>query len=181
MEQGDAVGLTLASNKIVREIPARRSAAHLANVFDTLDEAESAGETQLPNILHQLAETVPRRALIVIVSDLFFEPSILRSCLEHLRFRRHDVGIFHLLAPEEVKFTIQRPTRFLDMEGGPSLFVEPNEIADRYRRAVEQYLTDVQQMSLETSTDYHRVMLDESPGEVLFRFLIGRVQRRGGR
>lgn len=181
VEQGDAVGLALASNQLVREIPARRSAAHLANIFDTLDEAQPSGETQLPAILHQLAETVARRALIVVVSDLFFDPSILRSCLDHLRFRRHDVGIFHLLAPEEINFTIQRPTRFLDMEGGPSLFVEPNEIADRYRQAVDNYLAAVQQISLETSTDYHRVTLDEPPGEVLFRFLIGRVQRRGGR
>lgn len=181
VEQGDAVGLALASDKIIREIPARRNAAHLSHIFDAIDEARPNGATQLPEILHQLAETVSRRALFLVISDLFIEPSILRSCFEHLRFRQHDVGVFHLLAPEELSFTFQRPTRFLDMEGGPSLFVEPIEIVDRYQKAMTEYLESIQKLMRETSTDYQRVSIDESYADVLSRFLIGRASQRSGR
>jgi uncharacterized protein (DUF58 family) len=181
VEQGDAVGLALASDKLVREIPARRNAAHLSHIFDALDEARAHGATQLPEILHQLAETVSRRALFLVISDLFIDPIIMRSCFEHLRFRQHDVGVFHLLAPEELNFTFQRPTRFLDMEGGPALFVEPTEIVDRYKMAMAGYLNAMQKLMLETSTDYQRVSTDEPYADVLSRFLIGRANRRSGR
>ena len=91
-------------------------------------------------VLHELAETISQRALIVIISDLFVEPDLLRSCFQHLRFRRHDAAIFHLLDPQELAFDFRRPMRFLDMEGGPSIFAEPNEIAERYHKAVSGYL-----------------------------------------
>ncbi len=181
VEQGDAVGLALASDKLIKEIPARRNAAHLSHIFDALDEAQAANATQLPEILHQLAETISRRALFLVISDLFIDPTILRGCFEHLRFRQHDVGVFHLLAPEELNLPFQRPTRFLDMEGGPALFVEPTEIVDRYQKAMAEYLDAMQKLMRETSTDYLRISIDEPYADVLSRFLIERANRRSGR
>ena len=77
------------------------------------------GRTKLVPTLHELAETIRQRALIVIISDFFVEAEELRSCFEHLRFRKHDIAAFHLLDPLELEFTFRRPMRFLDMEGGP--------------------------------------------------------------
>lgn len=179
--QGDAVGLTCAAEKIVREIPPRRNAAHLSNLFDEIEAAQAKGETRLPEILHELAETVRQRALILVFSDLFMEPATLRSCFEHLRFRKHDVGVFHLLDPEELKFEFQRPTRFIDMEGGPALFVEPTEIVDRYQQALKDYLAQLHQVVLATSIDYHRVSLDQNYEAVLTKFLTGRIHARSRR
>ena len=109
-------------------------------------------------MLHELAETIRQRALIVIISDLFVEPELLRGCFQHLRFRKHDVAVFHLLDPQELSFDFRRPMRFLDMEGGPSIFAEPNEIADRYHKALGGYLDELQQVVLESAVDYHRVI-----------------------
>ena len=124
--QGDAVGLSLVADGLVRNIPPRRNPAHLSGIFDALEAAKPAGKTRLGPILHELAETVRQRALVVILSDFFVEPSILRECFQHLRFRKHDVAAFHLLDPQEIGFDFRRPTRFLDMEGGPSIFAEPS-------------------------------------------------------
>ena len=99
-------------------IPPRRNPAHLSVVFDLLEQARPKGETQLVPILHELGETIRQRALIVIMSDFFVEPDELRSCFEHLRFRKHDIAAFHLLDPLELEFTFRRPMRFFDMEGG---------------------------------------------------------------
>jgi hypothetical protein len=87
-------------------------------VFDVLEEARPRGETRLVPVLHELAETVSQRALIVIISDLFVEPELLRPCFQHLRFRKHDTAVFHLLDPQELRFDFRRPMRFLDLEGG---------------------------------------------------------------
>ena len=117
---------------VVTEIPPRRNPAHLVPVFDLLEKIEPTGGTQLVPLLHELAETIRQRALVVIISDLFADPAELRGAFEHFRFRKHDLAAFHLLDPLELDFTFHRPMRFLDMEGGPAVFAEPNDIADRY-------------------------------------------------
>ncbi len=180
-QQGDAVGLYCVANGVIQNIPPRRNPAHLLHVFDVLEQTKPRGQTQLVPVLHELAETIEQRALIVIVSDLFVEPEQLRGCFEHLRFRKHDVAAFHLLDPRELQFDFYRPMRFLDMEGGPSVFAEPNEIADRYHKVLEHYLNELRQLVLESAIDYHRVSIDEDYEKAMMRFLIGRTRTRGAR
>lgn len=181
IQQGDAVGLACVAKGIVRSIPPRRNAAHLKLVLDQLEEAKPQGDTQLAAVLHELAETIRQRALIVVISDFFIEPDLLRGCFQHLRFRHHDVAMFHLLDPQELDFNFRRPMRFLDMEGGPSIFAEPNEIADRYGKALQQYLADLKQAVLESAIDYHPIRIDEDYEKALVRFLIGRTRAKGVR
>jgi uncharacterized protein (DUF58 family) len=181
LQQGDAVGLSCVANGLVRNVLPRRNPAHLISIFDLLEEARPQGETQLVPVLHELAETIRQRALIVIISDIFVDPELLRGCFQHLRFRRHDVAIFHLLDSQEIDFNFRRPMRFLDMEGGPAIFADPNEIADRYNRALSGYLSALKQHVLESAVDYHRVLLNEDYERVLMRFLVGRTRGRDGR
>jgi uncharacterized protein (DUF58 family) len=181
LRQGDAVGLSCVAKGLVHNIPPRRNPAHLMTVFDVLEQVKPHGETRLVPVLHELAETVRQRALVVIISDLFVEPEELRGCFQHLRFRKHDVAVFHLLDPRELSFDFRRPMRFLDMEGGPAVFAEPNEIADRYHKALSGYLDGVLQLVRESAVDYHRVGIDEDYEQVLLRFLIGRARSRGVR
>jgi uncharacterized protein (DUF58 family) len=178
-QQGDAVGMACVAKGIVRSLPPRRNAAHLRLVLDLLEQAQPSGETQLDVVLHELAETIRQRALIVVLSDLFIEPALLASCFQHLRFRKHDLAVFHLLDPQELEFNFRRPMRFLDMEGGPSIFAEPTDIADRYDRALKEYLRDLKQAVLESAVDYQRVSLDDDYEQVLVRFLLGRAQTKG--
>lgn len=180
-QQGDAVGLYCVANGVIQNIPPRRNPAHLLHIFDVLEKTKPRGQTQLVPVLHELAETIEQRALIVIVSDLFVEPDELRGCFEHLRFRKHDVAAFHLLDQRELQFDFYRPMRFLDMEGGPSVFAEPNEIADRYHKALEHYLSELRQLVLESAIDYHRVSIDEDYEKAMMRFLVGRTRTRGAR
>jgi uncharacterized protein (DUF58 family) len=180
-QQGDAVGLACVAEKMVQNIPPRRSAAHLKVVLDTLESTSPKGATQLPAILDEIAETIRQRALVVIISDFFVDPSVLKGCFEHLRFRKHDVAAFHLLDTLEMDFQFQRPVRFVDMEGGLPLFVEPNEIADRYHKALSSYLQDMHRIVLETGVDYHRIVTSESYEHPMMRFLVGRTRGRGVR
>ena len=181
VEQGDAVGLTCVAGGAMRHVPPRRNPAHLSAVFDVLEQTRPKGETPLPAALHELAETAAQRALVVILSDFFIEPDELRSCFEHLRFRKHDVAAFHLLDPLELSFEFRRPMRFLDMEGGAPVFAEPNAIAERYHAALGRYLEQLKRVVLESGVDYHRVNIEEDYERVLSRFLIQRSRKRGAR
>ncbi|HUG18979.1 MAG TPA: DUF58 domain-containing protein [Planctomycetaceae bacterium] len=181
VQQGDAVGLTCIAEKIVQTIPPRRTPSHLRGVFDILENSRPKGDTRLVGRLHELAETIPQRALIVLVSDLFMPPADLKSAFEHFRFRKHDVAVFHLFDPLELSFDFQRPMRFLDLEGGPSVFAEPTEIADRYHKALDLYLAELKQIVLGAAVDYHRVRLDEDYELVLRNFLAARTRTKGVR
>src|SRR5208337_3661706 len=140
---------------VVRNIPPRRNPAHLTSVYDILEQTQAKGETQLVPVLHELSETIRQRALCIILSDLFVEPELLRGCFQ--------------------------PMRFLDMEGGPALFAEPNEIAERYHKALGGYLDELHQVVLESAVDYHRVSIDDEYEQVLMRFLVGRARSKGAR
>ncbi|MCG8649779.1 MAG: DUF58 domain-containing protein [Pirellulales bacterium] len=181
VQQGDAVGLTCVAEQIVRTIPARRTPTHLRGIFDVLENAQPSGDTQLVSRLHEFAETTRQRALVVIISDLFVEPDSLREAFDHLRFRKHDVAVFHLLDPQELGFEFRRPTRFVDMEGGPSIFAEPTDIVDRYHKALNAYLDQLKAIVLESAIDYHRISIDQSYEQVLLQFLAGRTRSRGVR
>ncbi len=176
--QGDAVGLYCAGRNFHKEIPPRRNAAHLGNVLDELDAMQAAGETGLAEALHEAAERVPQRALIVIISDLFIEPDVLRSCFQHLRFRKHDVAVFHLLEQVELDFQFDRPVRFLDLEGGAPILADPSVIARQYHRSLEKYLNNLTEVVRDAEIDYHRVCTDQPYDDVLARFLLARTPKR---
>ena len=177
-QQGDAVGLYCAGTGFHKEIPPKRSAVHLSVVLDELGTMEASGETGLANVLHETAERVPQRALIVILSDLFMEPEVVRNCLDHLRFRKHDVAVFHLLEQSELALEFDRPMRFVDMEGGEPILADPTVIGPQYQRALEMYLESMNTVIQETEVDYHRIRIDENYDDVLARFLLGRTPKR---
>jgi uncharacterized protein (DUF58 family) len=176
--QADAVGLSCVADGIVKSLPPKRNPSHLRTLFDLLEQAKPDGPTHLVPTLHELAETIRQRALIILVSDLFVDPGELHDCFQHLLFRKHDLAVFHLYDPLELSFDLKRPTRFIDMEGGASIFVEPNEIADRYHRALEEYRDKIQQVVVEASVDYHEVSIEDDYEQVLTRFLVGRTRRK---
>jgi len=178
VQQGDAVGLSCVAGKMVSNLPPRRNPAHLSAIFDVLEQATPEGETQLVPILHELAESISQRAMIVILSDFFLPTEELSDCFEHLRFRKHDISVFQLLDPAELAFEFQRPTRFLDMEGGAPIFADPAEITERYHQALATFLADFKKMMLRSAIDYHRVSIDESYEKVLMNLLAGRHQAR---
>jgi len=169
------------AESVVRNLPPRRNPAHLRLVLDALEEVRPQGASRLPQVLHEIAETVRQRALVVILSDLFMEPEELAGALGHLRFRRHDVALFHLLDPQEIRFDFRRPTRFLDMEGGSALFADPLDIATRYQQALTAWLGAIRGIVLEQGIDHAQVSLDEDCEKVLARFLVGRATARGRR
>ena len=178
VQQGDAVGMTCIGEGPPSPLPPRRTPSHLRSLNDQLEMLEAKGQTNLIAGLHEFAETNPQRALVVVISDFFVDQVELRAALEHLRFRKHDVALFHLLDEQEVNFDFSRPTRFVDIEGDTAIFADPSEVLDRYQTVLRDYLSGIRQLSLECAVDYHRVLLSEDYEQVLHRFLARRITSR---
>jgi uncharacterized protein (DUF58 family) len=178
VQQGDAVGLTCFAEKTFLDIPARRNAAHLGNIFEGLDALKPKGETALVPALHALAERIPQRGLVLIFSDFFTPVEELLPCFQHLRFRKHDLAVFHLLDRAELKFDFTHPTRFVDMENQSALLAEPEIIRARYFDELNRYLDLLKTGCREFKTEYRRVVTDEDYEKVISQFLVERSRKK---
>jgi uncharacterized protein (DUF58 family) len=177
VNQGDAAGLSICTDKLHLEVPPSRRAAHLERFFSTLDKLEPAGETGLIDALHTIAEKIGRRAFVVILSDLFTDPAVFGDVLQHLRYRKHDISVFHLMDPQEIDFEFERPHRFVDLEDGTALVAEPNLIADEYKTALHDFLTAVRSKCHDASADYQLVTTDTPLEPLLREFLTARLPK----
>ncbi|MDE0837914.1 MAG: DUF58 domain-containing protein [Kiritimatiellae bacterium] len=181
--QGDAVGLLSFAEKTLTDIPPRNSASHLRHIFDTLKTIEPKGGSEIVQTLHEAAERVSQRALVVVISDLFTDPTELLDGFQHMRFRKHDLAVFHLLDPQELAFSFDRPIRFVDMESSFSMITDPSIIETDYRHAIQQYLDTVTRGCREFNVDYQRVLIDTDYEKTLASFLLQRAGKSaaGGR
>ncbi len=181
IHQGDAAGLICVNAKTFVDVPPRRNPAHLQTLINTLDqaEAESGGETGLISALHDLADKVRRRALVVVFSDFFCDTEALLSCFQHLRFQKHDLAVFHLLDRMEVDFKFDRPVRFVDLESSLSLVTEPGLIRDQYLEQLQAFLDRIRAGCHEFHADYRRVVTDQDFERVLADFLVERARLAG--
>ena len=176
VHQGDAAGLVCAREESVTEIPPRRTPTHLQLITDTLVQTEAKGTTNLVSALHDLAEKIRPRALVAVFSDLFHDPEELLGAFQHIRFKKHDLAVFHLLDPAELKFDFDRPVRFVDLESSGSLVTEPSLIREQYLAELNKFLAHIQGGCREFKADYRRVTTDQSYERVLADFLVERAQ-----
>ena len=175
---GDAVGLTCCNDAITKDIPPMRKASHLQAIYDALGSSDAKGGTGLVPAVHTVAEKIRQRALVVVLSDLFFEPEKLNDALRHLRFNKHDVAVFHIFDKQEINFQFDRPLRFVDMEDGTTLPLEPRLIADRYQDSLREYLGQVRQFCHACKADYQYITTDQDYGDLLADFLTARTPKK---
>jgi uncharacterized protein (DUF58 family) len=173
--QGDAVGLICAAAKTFSEIPPRRNPANLKLVFEMLEKTQARGETGLVGALHDLAERVRRRALVVVVSDFFCDLEPLLNSFQHLRFQKHDLALFQLLDRAELEFHFDRPMRFVDLESSLSIVTEPASVRDEYLRQFRLFLEQLRAGCNEFGADYRQVVTDQDYERILADFLVERA------
>jgi uncharacterized protein (DUF58 family) len=130
--QRDATGLIAFDDKIVFRLPASARRGHLHSLLVGLERLEAGRRSDVGRPLHQLAEALVRRSLIVLISDLLDEPEPIIKGLKHLRFRGNDVVVFQLLDPNELTFPFLGPSRFRDLESAEEVTAEPSSVRSAY-------------------------------------------------
>jgi len=157
LQQQDAVGVMLFADRPLRYVPARAVRSHLDVVLKALGELPPQGRTKLGPALHELAERIKRRGLVVLCSDLMDDPAEILLGLQHFRHRNHEVVVFHVLDPDEVDFPYADTATFVDMESEERLTTEPWEIARRYRERLEAWSAHYARACRENLIDYVRL------------------------
>jgi uncharacterized protein (DUF58 family) len=175
VQQGDGAGLVCLGEKKLHDIPPKRTPAHLQNVFHTLETVQPLGGTALVRTLHDMAEQVRQRALVIIFSDFFAEVEPLLDCLQHLRFQKHDLVLFQLLDRQELDFPFDRPIRFVDLESPASVLAEPAVIKQQYTKALNAHQAALKAGCNRFNAELHTVATDLDYEKVLGNFLLGRA------
>jgi uncharacterized protein (DUF58 family) len=175
-EQGDTVGLTAFNTDTFKQIPPRSSGKHLRSIYEILDIIKPEGKTAISKVLHDLAGSIQKRALVVVISDFFHEVEPMLQAFQHLVHRKHDVCLFHLIDEEEVKFDFNQPYSFEDLEGGSTMLADPVTIRNQYLQVFGEYLKNFKSQCLKMNVDYRLAMLNEGCEDLLAKFLTDRVE-----
>ncbi|MBI1798435.1 MAG: DUF58 domain-containing protein [Candidatus Eisenbacteria bacterium] len=157
LQQQDAVGAMLFADRPLAYVPPRSVRSHLDAVLRTFESARPQGTTRLGPVLHELAERIKRRGLVVLCSDLMDRPADVLQGLQHFRHRHHEVVVFHVLDPDEIEFPYTDTATFVDMESRERLTTEPWEIAKRYRERFRAWSDRYLRSCREQRIDYVRI------------------------
>ncbi len=130
--QRDAVGLTAFDESIVSMLPSSSRTGHLRAMLLTLDRLSPGRTTNVSKPLHQLADSLSKRGMVVLISDLLDDPEEVIRGLKHFQFRGTDVIVFHVLDPDEIDFPFERVTRFEDLETSEEVSAVPGAVRSHY-------------------------------------------------
>lgn len=186
--QRDAFGLSLFSGQIDQQTPCRSNSVHQQYLLGLLDgllqpvNKESLRVTSLAETIHLTAEQLHKRSLVVLFTDAFVRPEeqeALFDALRHLRHNKHEVIIFHTYDfAHEVNLDYDsRPHLFIDLESGRQLKLQPEEVADAYRRQMTELFDTLRQRAMQYHIDYVPVDIARGFHQVLLPFLLKRSKQ----
>ena len=153
--QRDAVGLTAFDDRIVSMMPASARPGHLRNVLLTLDRLTLGQRTNVSKPLHQLADSLSKRGMVVLISDLLDDPEQVIRGLKHFQFRGTDVIVFHVLDVDEMQFPFERATRFEDLETSEEVTAVPAVVRGHYLEAMTGLIDRYRRELGAAGIDYH--------------------------
>jgi uncharacterized protein (DUF58 family) len=153
--QQDAVGLVTFDTRVRSVLPARNRSSQLRLVLEQLHRTKPGQETCLAPVFHDVAERIPRRGMVIVISDLFDESEALLEALHHFRYRKHDVMVFHVMAEEELTFPFGQWTEFRSLETvGLKAQLDPQSVRAAYLQRVRGFLHTMETACGQMRIDY---------------------------
>ena len=178
IRQQDSVGMVLFDNKVKKFVPASASPAHLRLLLHELKQIVPEQSTDNGSILHDLAERIKRKGLVVILSDLFDDPDKLLSGLQHFRHRRHEVIIFQILDDFETSFPFDNMTLFEGYEGWQELLCDPRSLRKGYMDEYQAFNEKMKRGCRNSKIDFVPVSTKHPLDVVLSAYLAARANCR---
>ncbi|WP_256009270.1 DUF58 domain-containing protein [Desertivirga xinjiangensis] len=185
-KQRDAFGLSLFSDKLELSTPCKSTAVHQKFLFNELEillSRESKGKaTSVASALHEIAELVHKRSLVIIFSDML-DPgadekklSDIFAALQHLKYNKHEIIIFNVLDfKHELEFDFEnRPYQFVDMESGEELKVHPSQVKEQYTASVNAFRKELKLKCAQYSIDLIDADINAGFYQILHSYLIKR-------
>jgi len=175
LRQGDGVGLVTFDRVVHDYLPPSSKNTQWHAIHSTLDDLRAAEGTDIGKPLHELAESIPRRGLVILISDLIDDVEQMMNALMHFRFKGHEVMVFHIVDREELTFPFTETARFDDPETGERITVTPSAIRDEYLEAVRDFMDSIRTGCAKIQVDYERMETDRPLDFALFSYLSRRM------
>jgi len=175
--QRDAVGLLTFDESITDRIPARFRPGHIHQIMMSLERAEPGSATNIEKPLEQIAATVVKRGLVILISDLLTPIGSLNKQLGFLRARGHEVVILRVLDPRELDFQFDQAAMFHDVETGKNLFIDPAQARQKYLDQFHEHSQSLQTICQTLGVELHQVSIDRPLELILFDMLADRLKR----
>ncbi len=188
-KQRDAVGLSIFGDTVEVNTAAKSSSLHHKLLMTELEKRleqlpqQTQRKTMAVEALHEIAESIHKRSLVMIFSDMFdsrTNPEDLFSALQHLKHNKHEVILFHVVDKRmEMDFEFEnRPYRFVDMETGEELKLNPSEVKGNYVKAIQDFKTNLKLHCGQYRIDYVEADINEGFEQVLLPYLLKRTRMK---
>lgn len=185
--QKDAVSLTAFADQIDLQTPIKSTPSHVHKLFTQLDllmqQPKPLRRTSAAEVIHELAERINKRSLVVIFSDMFDNSEnsdALFSALQHLRHNLHEVLLFHVTdkkTEEEFAFD-ERPYEFIDLETGEKVKLQPGQVRDTYQQAVKSYFQELKMRCGQYKIDFIEADIAQGFEQILTAYLVKRTKMK---
>ena len=176
-QQGDATGLLTFDAEVREFLPARHRPGHLRHLMVALERPGAGRETDMVAPLRRASELVRKRGMMVLISDLLVPAEVLEAPLALLSAARHELVIFQLLDPAELDFNFAKASRFVDVETGRDLYVDPALARKEYARRLHAHITDVRAICQRLGISHVQLVTTQPLELALFDFLKARAER----
>jgi uncharacterized protein (DUF58 family) len=174
LHQKDAVGLALFDDGIRQFLPPRATASHFQNMLGVMEQSSAGSDTRIGPVLSEVVGRIPKRGIVIVISDLLDDIQAITDGLAHCKHRRHEVIVLHVMDPAERTFPYEKLTRFKDIEGAGSLVANPRSIKRAYLQRLNEYLDRVRRVCLERDIAYELMITDKRYDQALSAYLMRR-------
>lgn len=175
--QRDGVGLLTFDESIISYLPARYRPGHLRRLMVAMEKTGAGKSTNVAKPLDEVARTVTKRGMVVLISDLLAPVEDFTRSLGYLRARGHDVVILRVLDPKDVNLKFDGPSMFRDLETGKEIYVDPETIGDDYRRRFAEHRSQIKQCCDQLGVDFFELTTDQPIEVAIFDVIQSRARR----
>ena len=172
VEQRDSAGVATFDNQLRHYVEPSSTWGVIGTIERVLENIEPQPKTDVAGLLHQFAQRINRRGVVMVFSDLFDDVEGFIKGLDHLRFGGHNVSVFHILDPYELDFPFSGTCRFAGLEGEDDIVTQPKRIREEYLREVESFCRQVRQACERSQVDYKLVRTDTPLDVTLADYLL---------
>ena len=176
LRQNDAVGLVLFDSEVREYLPPKARPTQFRRILELLENPTSREDTDVGSVLHDVAERIPRRGLVILLSDLIDDEKKLAGGLQHFRHNNHEVLALHVMDDAELTFPFDRLTRFKDMEGAGRLTANPTQLRNRYLSRIQTFLENLKSICFERNVSYEMACTSEPYDHFLAAYLEKRAR-----
>jgi len=179
IHQQDGVGLTLFDSQMRRQLPVSTNRASLHNLSVVIEEHAPQDKTDVKKLFHYLSGRIPRRGMVVILSDLLTDPEDIIHGLQRFRYDLHDVLVLHILDHDELTFEFADRTLFEGMEEiNQQVLTDPQSLRGSYLEALNAFLRKIRGACLNGKVDYALISTKDPVDVALTTFLATRMHRQ---